>query len=333
MIQSLCRNAHGRARNEIARSLQEQQVPIYLKGKNSFQTWQWCLVSSLNTSLSGGTVKKIFATIPCIAVLFCSIFTVQARAVCNPGIWDLTAGQTIKVGTVSMSNDALNLYVTYKLTYTGATFGTLHTWVGDDISLVPSNAQGIPVPGQFPWHVDVSGLTTATLAIPLSSLGITDMTKMCNTVLYVVAHAEVSMDSNNDGQMETETAFGGDIAGPGNRWWFYGYTVCCDFQMTLVKLKKFTAAPGARKVALKWTTASEYENAGFYLLRSEDGEDGYERVNPHMVPSKGTMVRGASYSFTDTGLQRNRTYYYKLEDVDTAGTSTFHGPLRVKTSR
>jgi hypothetical protein len=276
-------------------------------------------------------MKKMHTMMMFLFAALTLIASTQARAACSATTWDLTAGQTINVGTVKVSNDSANLYITYTLAYPGATLGNLHMWVGDHISLVPSNKQGIPVPGQFPWKVDATGLTASTLAIPLTALGIVDESKVCGMSLFVVTHAEVSMDSDHDGQKEDETAFGGDTSGSGPRWWFYGaYSICCQPQYTLIKLKTFTSGYLAGRVTLRWTTASEFENAGFFLLRSEDADGDYERLNSHVIPAKGTSLRGASYTYTDKGGQRKKTYYYKLEDVDTHGTSTFHGPIQVK---
>lgn len=152
----------------------------------------------------------------------------QEEVPCPPTTWDLTAGQTNVVGTVTVSNDLNNVYVTYTLTTPGATFGTLQAWVGNNLANLPANSQGIPVPGQFPYKVDTNGATTHTFTIPFTDLSIVDAKSACNTPLYVVTHAEVDMDGIPGG--DHETAWGGPTAGSGPRWWFYGvYTVCCDF--------------------------------------------------------------------------------------------------------
>lgn len=132
--------------------------------------------------------------------------------------WPLTAGQNIQVGNVTVSNDAQNIYVTYTLTSANATFGTLHLWIGDDLANVPKNSQGIVVPGQFPYQHDASGLRTYTFTVPLSAVGIPDVHAVCGETMYVVSHAEVTM-----GDGSHETAFGGNEAGNGPRWWFYGH--------------------------------------------------------------------------------------------------------------
>jgi hypothetical protein len=98
--------------------------------------------------------------------------------------------------------------------------------VGSDITLVPANSQGTPVPGRFPYQFNTNGLTEYEFTVPLISVGITDIKNACNPPLnlYVVTHAEVQMCNG-----ASETAFGGPVPGPGTRWWFYGeYAVCCD---------------------------------------------------------------------------------------------------------
>lgn len=149
---------------------------------------------------------------------------------CGTTTWTLTAGQTIPAGTVTVANDATNIYVTYQIdtaTYPSATFGNLHMWVGTTLDNLPKNKQGIPIPGQFPYTTDATGLTSYTFVIPFQTTATVDIPYLCpQTVpLYVVTHAEVS----GLGGSGHETAFGGPTPGTGPRWWFYGqYTTCCD---------------------------------------------------------------------------------------------------------
>jgi hypothetical protein len=146
-----------------------------------------------------------------------------AQDACEPTTWDLIAGQTTDVGSVTVSNDQENIYVRYTLDTPGACFGTLHLWVGTELANVPTNSQGIPVPGQFPYAFDASGLTTHTFTIPFSDLAV-----VCGDPVFVVPHAEVDLDCNS-ATGESETAFGGDQPGSGPRWWFYGeYEICCE---------------------------------------------------------------------------------------------------------
>jgi hypothetical protein len=159
---------------------------------------------------------------------------------CGTTEWNLTAGQYIDVGSVTVNNDTENLYVKYKLDAPGAVLGTVHLWVGNtDPTTVstsntfPTTPKGTPIPGKFPYSYNVAGGTEYAFAIPLTSLSIADVKSACPLALYVVAHAEVNIDADHDGSYEQQqTAFGGDnpinVVEPG-RWWYYGgYNVCCD---------------------------------------------------------------------------------------------------------
>lgn len=99
---------------------------------------------------------------------------------------------------------------------------------------------------------------------------------------------------------------------------------------TIVDLASFTAEAGDDGVVtLHWETASELNNAGFNIYRSrfKDGND--KKLNKALIPSEGKDVDGASYSYEDTPPAKG-TYFYKLEDVDTNGVSTMHGPEKMR---
>lgn len=158
-----------------------------------------------------------------------------ALALCGTTTWQLTAGQTMNVGTVTVSNDSTNLYIRYALDnpdYPNATFGTLHAWAGNDLTNVPANRNGIPVPGQFCSAaggacLDASGLKEHTFVIPLADLGIVDTNAVCGLNLFVFTHAEVKVNGIDD--PDHETAWGGNLVGSTTRWYFYGsYALCCD---------------------------------------------------------------------------------------------------------
>ena len=181
--------------------------------------------------------RAILLPIAAVSFLWPSLGFAQTAA-CGTTTWDLTAGHTIDVGTVTVSNDATNLYVTYTLDdpdYPDATFGTLHLWVGTDLANMPAAPNGAPIPGQFPYkagtapYPDSTGAKNYTFTVPLVGL-FPDVTSACTPTpkqLYIVTHAEVFLDGDSTG--DHETAFGGPTPGTGPRWWFYGvYTICCD---------------------------------------------------------------------------------------------------------
>lgn len=93
---------------------------------------------------------------------------------------------------------------------------------------------------------------------------------------------------------------------------------------TLVELSSLSATAADGGVQVAWETASEVDNAGFNLYRADSADGEYVKLNDGLIPAQGGPTQGASYSFLDAGSGGG---YYKLEDVDTSGASTFHGPV------
>ncbi len=120
------------------------------------------------------------------------------------------------------------------------------------------------------------------------------------------------------------TANGSDAGGSGN------VTECVTVRVappTAVELRAFTAQAGSDHVTLAWETASELDNEGFNLWRSQAADDGYTQINIALIPAQGDADTGASYTYTDADVVRGALYYYRLEDVNIHGVSAFHGPI------
>jgi len=103
-------------------------------------------------------------------------------------------------------------------------------------------------------------------------------------------------------------------------------TTTTTAEPVLVTLSRFEARPGNRLVVLEWATEAEIDTAGFNIYRSNTKIGPYRRINTSCIPATGSPVKGASYSFTDTGLHNGRPYFYRLEDIDIRGAARFHGP-------
>lgn len=103
----------------------------------------------------------------------------------------------------------------------------------------------------------------------------------------------------------------------------------CSCTPDLITLVSFTATPHDSYVLIDWATDMEIDNIGFHLWRSgtEDGE--YIKITDNSIPAQGG---GYQYIFTDDTVIKGKTYYYKLEDIDLYGASTFHGPVSVRMS-
>ena len=53
-------------------------------------------------------------------------------------------------------------------------------------------------------------------------------------------------------------------------------------------------------------------------------------MTPQMIPARGTPLVGASYEFIDRAKQQRGTTLYYLEDIDTNGMVTRHGPVAIE---
>ena len=119
---------------------------------------------------------------------------------------------------------------------------------------------------------------------------------------------------------------------------FSKWTLGDEDDPTLVDLVSFTATEceSPTRILLEWETASEIDNAGFHLWRSETADGEYTRITDSIIPAEGSPTLGARYEYEDFDVESGKTYYYKLEDVDTDGANTLHtesvtlgGPLRL----
>ena len=72
-------------------------------------------------------------------------------------------------------------------------------------------------------------------------------------------------------------------------------------------------------VVIEWTTASELDNAGFNILRSQSKEDPYVKVNQALITGAGTTSERHAYIYRDSGTQPNIAYFYQIEDVSFSG--------------
>ena len=95
-----------------------------------------------------------------------------------------------------------------------------------------------------------------------------------------------------------------------------------------VELSSFSANATYGKVILTWQTESEIDNQGFYVLRS-DVEDGEFDIISNLIDGAGTTTTPQKYEFVDENVQSNKTYWYKLKQVDFSGQWELYGPIEV----
>jgi hypothetical protein len=98
---------------------------------------------------------------------------------------------------------------------------------------------------------------------------------------------------------------------------------------TAIKLLSFRATGDQGSVKDSWQTAQEIDNVGFHLYRAESPGGPFTRLTDRLIPGLTFSVMGRSYTYRDGNVTPGRLYYYRLEDVDTSGKRTFHGPICV----
>ena len=113
-----------------------------------------------------------------------------------------------------------------------------------------------------------------------------------------------------DGEGATYFGQRGDIATP-------GFRTGGPLPVSLSSFRPVRNDAGA--VVIKWITASELNNAGFYILRSQQRNGEFKVINPKMIAGAGTTSERNIYTFTDTTANPNVVYYYQIEDVSFDG--------------
>lgn len=73
-------------------------------------------------------------------------------------------------------------------------------------------------------------------------------------------------------------------------------------------------------INITWTTASEVNNVGFNIKRSQTRNGRFKVINAKMIPGAGTTNEAQSYTYADTTAEPDFVYYYQLECVSVDGT-------------
>lgn len=107
-------------------------------------------------------------------------------------------------------------------------------------------------------------------------------------------------------------------------------TLLLAMGLILVALALFLASAATPPVVtVQWSTASELNTAGFNILRGDNVNGPFARVNAEIIPASNDSLVGGSYIFTDTNVTAGHTYYYQLEEVEFSGNTTPQGTVVV----
>lgn len=93
-----------------------------------------------------------------------------------------------------------------------------------------------------------------------------------------------------------------------------------------ITLVSFSATGRTNNIIIEWETATEFNNAGFFIW-SSDSQDGVYNPISDFIESKGDGVTGAIYGFIDIDVEPGVTKFYKLEAIELNQNSEFFGPI------
>ncbi|MFH1636539.1 MAG: hypothetical protein ABIG63_21365, partial [Chloroflexota bacterium] len=93
-----------------------------------------------------------------------------------------------------------------------------------------------------------------------------------------------------------------------------------------IELVSFTATQSDGQVLIEWETATEFNNAGFFIVRSTEAEGEYTEISP-WIDALGDGVTGGVYDYTDTAVTNGVTYFYKLKTIGIDQSVEYYGPV------
>jgi len=112
----------------------------------------------------------------------------------------------------------------------------------------------------------------------------------------------------------------------------FGYVAQLEDSWTItnsnlpVELKSFTAETNKSVVTLNWETATEINNYGFDIERSDDVLDW---VAIGFVEGHGNSNSPKYYNFSDTDIVQSGKYHYRLKQIDNDGTFEYSNVITV----
>jgi hypothetical protein len=109
-------------------------------------------------------------------------------------------------------------------------------------------------------------------------------------------------------------------------------TGLADRARAAVTLISFTATGREGYILVEWETASELDNAGFFVQTSDQEFGSYTRIG-EFIFSQGDGLTGATYSYPDNAVTPGTVKWYKLESVANNQTSEFSSPASAVASQ
>lgn len=108
-----------------------------------------------------------------------------------------------------------------------------------------------------------------------------------------------------------------------------GYRLGGPLPVVLFSFRPVRTETGA--VRITWRTASEVNNAGFNILRSQQPQAEFKVINHRgIIPGQGTRSEMSTYTYIDKTAKPSTIYYYRIEDVSFSGVRQTLATTRLK---
>ena len=158
----------------------------------------WTL-ETLSVTAAAGTTQLEFrevGTANSLGMFLDAVEVELEELICEDQVEPLCAGQTMDLGTVTVSNDDVNLYITFEIQDPDWYLTETHVAVAETLDGIPQTRKGNPIPGQFPYSCGTLApfQTSCTVAVPLRD--------WCSEDALVVAAHAVAVNVIGDGCAE-----------------------------------------------------------------------------------------------------------------------------------
>ncbi len=99
----------------------------------------------------------------------------------------------------------------------------------------------------------------------------------------------------------------------------------------IIALFTQTACSIKNSHTIKWRTASENQNYGYDVYRSESSEGPFDKVTKTPIIGAGTTDLISSYKFIDKDVKKGKDYYYYIESISENGKRKKFTPVKKNT--
>lgn len=172
------------------------------------------------------------------------------------------------------------------------------------------------------WYADPSGVVTVGVTFDGGTTvdNLYTVTDPTSSVGPITVSGTYTTPASGTENMQIELTYNGDSF---NINWIAFDDMCVSYEVP-VELSSFTATGNFGVVNLQWITATETNNQGFEVQRS-NGSD-FETIA--FVDGFGTTTETQVYTYSDKSVEVG-SYTYRLKQIDFDGTSTYSSEVEV----